>query len=100
MHATRTLRREDLPENAILNFEATGTRYVVADVDGEVRAYAVSGPAAARVDRSVVAEGALRCPRHGWAIDRDGGGCGAADLCRYERVPVRVEGAAIRVGLR
>jgi nitrite reductase/ring-hydroxylating ferredoxin subunit len=98
MDAIRVLRRSDLLENGTLSFEAEGTRYLVADVDGEIRAYAVTGAAAGSADRAVVAEGSLRCPLHGWPIGPEGR-CGAADLCRYHPLPVEVQGAEIRVGL-
>jgi hypothetical protein len=64
------IRRADLPENGVVAFEHGATRYVVADIDGEVRAFAVVGPAAASADRAAVAEGHLRCPLHGWPIGR------------------------------
>lgn len=94
-----TLRRADLREGGVLTFEAAGAHYVVADVDGEVQAFAVSGPSVHRLDRAAVAEGRLRCPSHGWPIDAHGGGCGAAAVCRYDPVPVEAEDEEIRVEL-
>ena len=61
--------RRDLPENGVLVFDMDGVRCLVADVDGDVRAFAMTGPAAGSADRAVVAEGFVRCPLHGWAID-------------------------------
>jgi nitrite reductase/ring-hydroxylating ferredoxin subunit len=90
------LRRADLRENGVL-FEVTGSHYVVADIEGEVHAFAVVGPAAKRLEDAVIAEGRLRCPMHGWPIDPDEGRCGAAELCRYDPLPVEVE--EIRVSL-
>jgi nitrite reductase/ring-hydroxylating ferredoxin subunit len=95
----RTLRRADLPDNGVLTFEVGGVHYVVLDADGDVCAFAVSGPAAHDLDRAVVADGRLRCPLHGWPIDPRVGRCGAADLCRYETVPVEVDDDEIRVVL-
>jgi nitrite reductase/ring-hydroxylating ferredoxin subunit len=89
------LRRADLRENGVLTFEV----YVVADIEGEVHAFAVVGPAATRLEDAVIAEGRLCCPMHGWPIDPDEGRCGAADLCRYDPLPVEVEGEEIRVSL-
>lgn len=96
----RTIRRADLPENGVRAFEVAGAHYLVADIEGEVRAFAVVGPAVRHLDRAAIAEGRLRCPMHGWAIDPHQGQCGAADLCRYDPVPVEVEGEEIRVGLQ
>jgi len=93
----RTLRRADLPENGVVAFDVGDTHYLVADIDGEVRAFAVVGPAVRDLARTAVAEGRVRCPMHGWAIDPDVGQCGAADLCRYDPVPVQVDGDVIRV---
>ena len=94
-----TVRRADLPENGVLGFEIGGGHYVIADVDGEVSAFAVVGPAARDLGRAAVAEGRLRCPRHGWPIDPERGGCGAAERCRYEPLAVEAEGDSIRVAL-
>ena len=90
--------RADLPENGVVVFEADGARYVVADLDGDVRAFAVAGPAARDLDRTVIAENRVRCPAHGWAIDAMGQ-CGAGGRCRYEPVPVMIQGDDIRVVL-
>src|SRR5262247_3259812 len=105
MHArhesiVRSLRRVDLPENTAVVFEADGVPYVVADIDGEPSAFAVVGPAGRDLDRTVVAEGRIRCPMHGWPIDPDSGRCGAAQLCRYEPLAVEVDGEEIRVRAR
>jgi nitrite reductase/ring-hydroxylating ferredoxin subunit len=97
---THTLRRADLPENGVVAFEIAGDGYLVTDIEGEVRAFAVIGPAVQALGRAVVAEGRLRCPLHGWPIDPHIGRCGAADLCRYDPMPVEVEGEQIHVGLR
>jgi nitrite reductase/ring-hydroxylating ferredoxin subunit len=94
-----TLRRADLCENGVLTFEVAGSHYVVADIEGEVHAFVVVGPAAKRLEGAVIAEGRLRCPMHGWPIDPDEGRCGAAELCRYDPVPVEVDGEEIRVSL-
>jgi nitrite reductase/ring-hydroxylating ferredoxin subunit len=96
---SRTFRRADVPENGVMTFEAGGAHYVVADIEGEVRAFAVVGPAARDLDRATIAEGRLCCPMHGWPIDPDVGRCGAADLCRYDPLAVEVEGEEIRVAL-
>ena len=95
----RTLRRADLPVNGVLTFEAGGVLYVACNADGDVSAFAVSGPAAHDLDRAVVAEGRLRCPLHGWPIDPQVGRCGVADRCRYEPVPVEIDGDDMRVVL-
>jgi 3-phenylpropionate/trans-cinnamate dioxygenase ferredoxin subunit len=94
-----TLRRADLPENGVVAFEIAGAHYLVTDVEGEVRAFTVVGPATQALERAVVAEGRLRCPMHGWPVDPHAGRCGAADLCRYDPLPVEIEGEEIRVGL-
>ena len=94
-----TLRRSDLPENGVLTFEVAGVHCVVADIEGEVRAFAVVGPAVHALARAAIAEGRLRCPLHGWAIDPQVGRCGAAELCRYDPLPVEAEGEEIRVSL-
>ena len=93
------LRRADLRENGVLTFEVAGSHYLVADIEGEIHAFAVVGPAAERLDGTVIADGRLRCPLHGWSIDPDEGRCGAAELCRYDPVPVEVEDKEIRVSL-
>ena len=91
--------RATLPENGVVGFEVGGARGLVVDIEGEVRAYTVSGPASGRIDHAAVAEGRLRCPLHGWPIDPDDGRCGAADLCRYQPLPVEIVGDEIRVQL-
>jgi nitrite reductase/ring-hydroxylating ferredoxin subunit len=93
------LPRRELPENGVATFDVAGTRYLVVDVDGDVRAYAVIGPAAASADRAVVAEGRLRCPLHGWPIEPVEGTCGAAELCRYRPLAVQASADEIRVTL-
>jgi nitrite reductase/ring-hydroxylating ferredoxin subunit len=93
------VRRSDVPENGVLVFDVGGGRYAVADIDGEVSAYAVSGPAARDLDRAAIAEGKLRCPLHGWPIDAERGSCGAAEACRYERLGVEADGDDIRIAL-
>jgi nitrite reductase/ring-hydroxylating ferredoxin subunit len=94
-----TVRRADLPENGVLTFQVGSGHYVIADIDGEVSAYAVVGPAARDLDRAAIAESRLCCPRHGWPIDAERGGCGAADRCRYEALVVEGDGDVIRVAL-
>ena len=89
--------RTELAENGTLAFAVGGNRFVVADVDGEVVAFAVAGPAAGALGRAVVAEGRFRCPLHGWPIDPEDGFCHAADVCRYERLPVELSPEEIRV---
>jgi nitrite reductase/ring-hydroxylating ferredoxin subunit len=96
---TRTLRRAGVPENGVVTFDVGGTHYLVADIDGEVQAFAVVGPAARDLDRAAIAEGRLRCPLHGWPIDPQAGGCGAAERCRYDSLRVEVEEDEIRVAL-
>ena len=94
----RRIHRADLPENGVITFQADGTHYVVADLDGDLQAFVVAGPAVRDLDRAVIAEGRLRCPAHGWAIDLLGQ-CGASKLCRYEPIPVEVHGDEIRISL-
>ena len=96
---THVIPRTALPENDTLGFEIAGAHYVLADVDGEVLAFAVTGPAARALDRAVVAEGRFRCPLHGWPIDPDDGRCHAGERCSYERLPVELVGSQIRVSL-
>ena len=93
------LRRADVPENGALTFEVGGHAYLVADIDGDVRAFAVVGPATERLAGVVIADGRLRCPMHGWPIDPDEGRCGAAELCRYDPMPVEADDEEIRVSL-
>lgn len=97
--AIHTLRRGDLPENGVLAFEAGGLHCVVADVEGDIQAFAVSGPAVPALARATVAEGRLRCPMHGWPIDPAAGRCGAADRCRYDPLSVETGEDDIRVTL-
>jgi nitrite reductase/ring-hydroxylating ferredoxin subunit len=93
------LRRAELAENGVVAFQVGNAHYVVADVDGQVQAFAVVGPAVAALSRAAVAENHLRCPLHGWPIDPEAGRCGAADRCYYEPLPVEVDGDGIRVSL-
>jgi nitrite reductase/ring-hydroxylating ferredoxin subunit len=97
---THVVRRPDLPTNGLLHFEVGGLQGIVADAEGDVRAYAVTGPASTSLDRAVVAEGRLRCPLHGWPIDPDDGRCGAAELCQYRPLPIEITGDEIRITLR
>jgi nitrite reductase/ring-hydroxylating ferredoxin subunit len=94
-----TVHRADLPEDGVLAFRVGAGHYVIADIDGTVSAYAVVGPAARDLDRTAIAEGRLRCPRHGWAIDPERGGCGAAERCRYEALTFEADEEHIRVSL-
>jgi nitrite reductase/ring-hydroxylating ferredoxin subunit len=94
-----TLHRTDLPENGAVTLERAGRQYLIADIEGDVVAFVVSGPVVAALEHATIAEGHLRCPLHGWPIDPEMGRCGAAEFCRYEPVPVAVEGSEIRVGL-
>ncbi len=94
-----TIARSALPENGVTIFEVAKIRYLVADVDGEVQAFSVLGQSARSADRAVVADGRLLCPLHGWPIDPEEGRCGAAELCRYQPLPVEVDGDQIRVSL-
>jgi nitrite reductase/ring-hydroxylating ferredoxin subunit len=96
----RIVRRAELAEKGVLAFEVAGDHYVVADVDGEIQAFAVNGPAARDLDRAAVAEGRLRCPAHGWAIDPHLGQCGAGEHCRYVPLAVEADDEQIRVVLR
>jgi nitrite reductase/ring-hydroxylating ferredoxin subunit len=89
--------RASLAENSVLVFDLAGDRYLVADVEGDVQAYAVTGPSARRVGGAAVTDGHVLCPLHGWAIDPAGGGCGAADRCTYWPVPVEVDADSIKV---
>jgi nitrite reductase/ring-hydroxylating ferredoxin subunit len=95
----RLIPRAALAENTVLVFEVAGTRCLVADVDGDVQAYAVAGPSARRANEAAVAEGRLRCPLHGWPIDPVAGRCGAAERCEYRPLPVEIAGDDIRVTL-
>src|SRR5262245_61737628 len=97
---THRLSRADLPENAVVAFEAAGCHYVVAEVEGEVRAFAVTGPAVRALGRAALADGRLCCPLHGWPIDPEAGRCGAAEFCQYRPVAVEVDDEEIRVTLR
>lgn len=96
---THVIRRADLPEDGVVHFELGGERCVAVDVEGDVRAYAVAGPAAQSIAHAAVAEGRLRCPLHGRPIDPDDGRCGASELCRYEPLRVECVGDEIRVTL-
>jgi nitrite reductase/ring-hydroxylating ferredoxin subunit len=91
--------RADLPENGVLAFAVGGAHYVVADIDGDVSAFAVLGPVIRDLDRTTIAEGRLRCPMHGWPIDALAGRCGAGDYCRYQPLAVEVDDSEIRVAL-
>ncbi len=93
------IRRADLPENGVVSFEVPGGRGLVVDIEGDVHAFTVVGPAAGSLEHAAVAEGRLRCPLHGWPIDLHEGQCGAADLCRYQPLPVEVVADEIRVRL-
>ena len=93
----RRLRREELHENEAVSFQVGGMHYVVADVEGDVQAFAVVGPATRALDRAAIAEGRLRCPMHGWPIDPELGGCGAARRCHYDPLVVETEGDEVRV---
>src|SRR5262245_45713760 len=95
----RTIPRSALRENGVVTFEVAGGHYLVADVDGDVQAGSGLGRAEARVDRGAVADGRVLRPLHGWPIDPVEGRCGAAQLCRYEPLPVEVSGDEIRVSL-
>lgn len=94
-----TVRRADLPEDSVLAFRVGADHYVVADIEGTVSAYAVVGPAARDLERAAIAEGRLRCPRHGWPIDPERGGCGAAERCRYQELAFEADEDHIRVAL-
>jgi nitrite reductase/ring-hydroxylating ferredoxin subunit len=94
-----TVRRADLSEDGVLAFRVGGGRYVLANIDGTLSAYAVVGPAALDLGRSAIAEGRLRCPRHGWPIDPERGGCAAAERCRYEPLGLEADEEHIRVAL-
>jgi nitrite reductase/ring-hydroxylating ferredoxin subunit len=93
------IHRAALAENAVLGLELAGTHLVVADVDGDVRAFAVTGPAGRHPGLGSVAEGYLRCPLHGWPIDPHAGRCGAAEFCRYDPLVVEVDADEIRIQL-
>jgi nitrite reductase/ring-hydroxylating ferredoxin subunit len=93
------VHRADIPENGMLTLQHDGRRYVLADVEGELLAFAVSGPAANHLERVVVAEGRLRCPLHGWPIDPAAGRCGAAEFCRFDPLEIAVDGFEVRVDL-
>lgn len=93
------LPRRVLPENGVVTFAVADASCLVADVDGEVQAFSIVGKTERLADRATVADGHVLCPLHGWPIDADEGRCGAAQLCRYEPLPVEVVGDEIRVGL-
>jgi nitrite reductase/ring-hydroxylating ferredoxin subunit len=95
----RAIPRSALPENGVMTFEVGGARYLVADVGGDVQAFAVCGRSAGRADRAVVADGRVLCPLHGWPIDPVDGHCGAGQRCRYEPLSVEVADELIRVSL-
>jgi nitrite reductase/ring-hydroxylating ferredoxin subunit len=86
-------------ENGVVTFAVADASCLVADVDGEVQAFSIVGKTERLADRATVADGHVLCPLHGWPIDADEGRCGAAQLCRYEPLPVEVVGDEIRVGL-
>jgi nitrite reductase/ring-hydroxylating ferredoxin subunit len=94
---THLIPRASLPENGVVAFEVAGVSYLVADVDGDVQAYTVVGPSARKAAQAAVADGRVHCPLHGWAIDPAGGGCRASERCRYEPVPVQLDGDRIEV---
>jgi nitrite reductase/ring-hydroxylating ferredoxin subunit len=94
-----TLSRSALAENGVVAFEVGGVRCLVADVDGDVQAFAVRGTSEQRVDRAAVADGRVLCPLHGWPIDPFDGRCGAAQRCHYEPLSVEIAGDEIRVSL-
>ena len=96
---THIIRRADLSENGTVSFEARGMHFLVVDIEGEVRAFQVAGPAAEGVRSAAIVDGQLHCPLHGWSIDPHDGRCGAADLCRYQPLPVEIAGDEIRVQL-
>jgi nitrite reductase/ring-hydroxylating ferredoxin subunit len=96
---THTIAREALEENCSLSFETKGSHYLVADIEGEIHAFEVTGPAASEVSRAIVAEGTMRCPMHGWPIDPDEGRCGTSGPCRYRRLPVELTAREIRIRL-
>ena len=91
------MQRSALAENGAVTFVVGGRTLLIADVDGEVRAFAVVGKSASRVGRAAVADGRVLCPLHGWPIDPGDGACGAAGLCRYEPLAVEVAGDELRV---
>jgi nitrite reductase/ring-hydroxylating ferredoxin subunit len=91
--------RRTVPENGVVSFEAARTRCLIADVDGELQAFAVHGKTERLADRAALADGRILCPLHGWPIDPEDGRCGAAQACRYERLSVEVVGDDIWVGL-
>jgi nitrite reductase/ring-hydroxylating ferredoxin subunit len=94
-----TIPRASLPQNGVVAFDLAGGRYLVASIDGDVQAFAVSGRAAERGDRAAVADGHVLCPLHGWPIDPIDGDCGAGQRCRYQPLSVEVAGDQIRVSL-
>ena len=97
---THIVPRAALPENGVFGFEVSDERYLLADVDGEVQAYAIVGPAAPRAAQAAVAEGRLPLPAARMA-DRPGDG----RLRRGRPVPVpaaagrEIAGEQIRVSL-
>jgi nitrite reductase/ring-hydroxylating ferredoxin subunit len=93
------VHRTDIPANGMLTLQHDGHRLVVADVEGELLAFAVSGPAAHHLERVVVADGRLRCPLHGWPIDAEAGRCGAAEFCRFDPLRLTDDGREVRVDL-
>jgi nitrite reductase/ring-hydroxylating ferredoxin subunit len=89
--------RSALPEDGVVSFEHDASLYLLADLEGEIRGFEVTGPAASEVSRAIVADGKIRCPMHGWPIDPEEGRCGASELCRYRPLQVEVSADQIRV---
>jgi nitrite reductase/ring-hydroxylating ferredoxin subunit len=93
------VRRSDLAANAAATFDVDAKRCLVVDLDGDVRAYEVHGPAARDAHRTAVRDGTLYCPLHGWPVGPDEPRCGAFDRCCYRPLDVAFHGEEIRVDL-
>jgi nitrite reductase/ring-hydroxylating ferredoxin subunit len=99
MTRVHVIPRADVPPDGVVRFDAGGVTGLVADVDGDLQAWAVVGPSSAHAGEAAVADGRVLCPLHGWPIDARDGSCGAGRLCRYDRLRVDADEIAIRVHL-
>ena len=82
-----------------MSFDADQVHCLVADVNGELQAFAVHGKTDRLAGRAVLSDGRILCPLHGWPIDPEDGRCGAGQACHYERLSVEVVGDEIWIGL-
>ncbi|HZP43618.1 MAG TPA: hypothetical protein VFD84_19190 [Candidatus Binatia bacterium] len=93
------LQRTDLQENAPATFDVDAVRCLVVDLEGTIRAWAVTGPAARDAHRTAVQDGRLCCPLHGWPVGPDESRCGALEGCCYRPLGVTLHGEEVRVDL-